>query len=97
MIYQVEQTPTFERWIGKLRNSEAKGQIDDRVKRLRFGNFGDARSVGGGILELRIHAGPGYRIYFTRRSATVILLLCGGDKGSQRRDIEHAKRIAADQ
>ena len=95
MMYRVEQTSTFARWIGKLRNLEAREQIDDRIKRLRHGYLGDAKSVGDGVLELRIHAGPGYRVYFTRRGDTLILLLCGGDKGSQRRDIERAKRIAA--
>ena len=94
-MYHVEQTPTFARWIAKLRNLEAREQIDDRIKRLRHGYLGDAKSVGDGVLELRIHAGPGYRVYFTRRGDTLILLLCGGDKGSQPRDIERAKRIAA--
>lgn len=70
--------------------------IASRLDRLAFGHVGDARSVGDGVSELRIHHGPGYRVYFARRGDTVILLLCGGDKGSQRKDIGMAKQLLAE-
>lgn len=65
-----------------------------RVRRLAFGNPGDVKPVGGGLCELRIHSGPGYRVYFTQRGDTLIVLLCGGDKGSQARDITIARSLA---
>lgn len=95
MTFRIERTETFARWLRKLRDRDGIARINDRIARLRQGDFGDARSVGERVFELRIHAGPGYRVYFTRRGSAVIVLLCGGDKGSQRRDVEHAKRIAA--
>ena len=95
-MFKIEQTSAFTRWYDRLRDLDGRQRIDDRIGSLRRGDVGDAKSVGDGVLELRIHAGPGYRVYFTRRGATIILLLCGGDKGSQRRDINRAKRIAAD-
>lgn len=95
MTFRIERTETFARWLRKLRDPDGIARINDRIARLRQGDFGDARSVGERVFELRIHAGPGYRVYFTRRGSAVIVLLCGGDKGSQRRDVEHAKRIAA--
>ena len=95
MMLRIERTETLARWLRKLRDRDGIARINDRIARLRQGDFGDARSVGERVLELRIHAGPGYRVYFTRRANTVIVLLCGGGKGSQRRDIERAKKIAA--
>ena len=95
-MFKIEQTAVFTRWYDRLRDHEGRRRIDDRIGDLRDGLFSDAKSVGGGVLELRIHSAPDYRVYFTRRGAMLILLLCGGDKGSQRRDIERAKRIAAD-
>lgn len=71
-------------------------KIDARIGRLRLGNFGDARSVGDSVSELRIDCGPGYRVYFTRHGETVVILLGGGDKRSQARDIERAKVVARD-
>lgn len=71
-------------------------RIMQRIDRLKLGNPGDIRSVGDGISELRIHYGPGYRVYFTRRGEIVVLLLCGGDKSSQRADIAIAKKLARD-
>jgi putative addiction module killer protein len=67
-----------------------------RVRRLAFGNFGDLRSVGEGVSEMRIHYGPGYRVYFAQRGMTVVILLCGGDKSTQERDIRTAKAMARD-
>ena len=97
MTFKIERSRAFLRWYERLRDHHGKRRIDERIVDLERGDFGDVKSVGDGVLELRIHAGPGYRVYFTRRGSTLILLLCGGDKGSQRRDIQRAKQIAADQ
>ncbi len=77
-----------------MRDSVGRAKIAMRVRRLAFGHMGDVAPVGEGISELRIHYGPGYRVYFVQRGAEIIVLLCGGDKGSQKRDIETAKRMA---
>lgn len=81
----------FEEWLLSLADRTTRARILRRIDRLRFGNFGDARSVGEGVLELRIHFGPGYRVYFGLHGAEVILLLCGGDKKTQIGDIAAAK------
>ena len=81
----------FEHWPEGLKDSTARARIK-RVNRLRLGNFGDSKPVGQGVFELRLDFGPGYRIYFGRASNTVLLLLCGGSKKSQRADIEQGKR-----
>ena len=93
---EVRETAHFSDWIRSLRDLRAIAKVDARIGRLRLGNFGDARSVGDGVSELRIDYGPGYRVYFTRRGETVVILLGGGDKGSQARDIERAKAVARD-
>ena len=95
-MYEVQQTSVFTEWHKSLRDRRARGLIVSRLFRLAAGNFGDAKSVGDGVHELRIAFGPGYRAYFTRRGERIILLLCGGDKGSQARDIDRAKRMAAE-
>lgn len=84
----------FEKWFGGLKDRRASGRIRQRLARLEQGHFGDAKPVGEGISEMRVDYGPGYRVYFMRSGAVVILLLCGGHKGTQSRDIEDAKRIA---
>lgn len=89
----LRQTEQFARWVQGLRDRRAKAIIASRLERLTFGHAGDTKSVGHGIEEMRIHVGPGYRLYFTRRGNTIIVLLCGGDKGSQDRDIAQAQRI----
>ena len=81
----------FRAWLHGLRDINARAKIRVRLNRLRLGNFGDAKSVGSGVSELRIPFGPGYRIYYARAQNTVVLLLCGGDKGSQKGDVEQAK------
>jgi putative addiction module killer protein len=91
---EIKQTQTFVNWESKLRDRRARTIIAARVFRLAEGLAGDTSSVGGGVSELRIHFGPGYRIYFQRRGDTIIVLLCGGDKSSQERDIATAKRLA---
>ena len=90
----VVRAPAFERWLTRLRDSRAQAVIAQRITRLADGQLGDFRSVGDRVSELRIDYGPGYRLYFTRRGGEVIVLLCGGDKGSQARDIVRAKAIA---
>lgn len=82
----------FESWIATLRDNRAKARIYVRVDRVRLGNFGDCRSVGGGVYELRIDYGPGYRVYFGILGSAAVLLLCGGDKSTQKRDIETAQQ-----
>lgn len=81
----------FTEWFRGLRDRAAAARIRARLGRLRLGNFGDAESIGGGLFELRVHAGPGYRVYFGRSGARVVLLLCGGTKATQSRDIEMAR------
>lgn len=95
LMTKVLQTETFRRWLHGLRDDGAVVRITARLRRAVQGNLGDVRSVGDGIFEMRLRYGPGYRIYFTRRGPELIVLLCGGDKDSQRRDIERAKRLAA--
>lgn len=89
----IRQTETFRKWERRLRDHRAKALIAARVFRLANGLEGDAKAVGGGVRELRIHHGPGYRVYFKQIGDEIVILLCGGDKGSQHRDIERAKRL----
>lgn len=91
----LKQSDVFRRWERKLTDHRARYIIATRLNRLAHGHSGDVAPVGGGISELRIHHGPGYRIYFQRRGDAIILLLCGGDKSSQQRDIRAAREIAA--
>lgn len=92
---EIRATDEFRNWLDTLRDRQVRARIAERVRRLALGNAGDVRSVGDGISELRVHAGPGYRVYLTRRGNALILLLCGGDKSSQSRDIAKAKALAA--
>lgn len=95
-MLDIKQTDTFRRWERKLRDQRAKAMIAARVFRLANGLPGDVKPVGGGISELRIHYGPGYRIYVKQRGNDVIILLCGGTKSSQQGDIDTAKRLATE-
>ena len=92
---QVYQTSSgrepFNEWLNSIQDIETQARIRARLERLEDGNLGNCQSVGDGVFELRIHFGAGYRIYFGQIGNTIILLLCGGDKSSQRRDIERAK------
>ncbi|MBV8768182.1 MAG: type II toxin-antitoxin system RelE/ParE family toxin [Hyphomicrobiales bacterium] len=90
----VRETDEFANWLGRLRDYRAKARILRRVDRLIAGNAGDVRPVGEGISELRIDYGPGYRVYFLRRGTLLIILLCGGDKRTQDRDIRKSKELA---
>ncbi|MGD9838725.1 MAG: type II toxin-antitoxin system RelE/ParE family toxin [Afipia sp.] len=91
---QVVQTETFRIWLARLADRQAVARIVVRLRRLELGNAGDTRSVGDGVSEMRIDYGPGYRVYFTRRGKTIVILLCGGDKKSQRKDIATAQKMA---
>jgi putative addiction module killer protein len=93
-MYELRQTDTFRRWWQRLRDERGRGLIFARLDRLSQGHLGDVSPVGEGISELRIHYGPGYRVYFQKREKTIIILLCGGDKGSQVSDIKMAKHLA---
>jgi putative addiction module killer protein len=93
-MIEVRQTAIFDAWMASLRDEQAIVRITARIRRLTLGNFGDVKPVGGGVSELRIDHGPGYRVYFVRRGAVLVILLCGGDKGSQERDIRRAKQMA---
>ena len=90
----VQTTSVFRDWLGRLRDERARNLVLARMFRLGEGNFGDTRPVGEGVSELRIHYGPGYRLYFTKRGHTLVLLLVGGDKGSQKNDIRRAQELA---
>ncbi len=91
----IVQSRTFTRWVDNLRDRRAVARIQARLRNVSLGNFGDVAAVGDGVSRMRIHYGPGYRLYFIREDDTVIVLLCGGDKDSQQQDIVQAKRIAA--
>lgn len=94
-MIDIKQTATYQKWQRKLKDQRAKALIAARVFRLANGLPGDVKPVGQGVSELRIHHGPGYRVYFYQRGSEVILLLCGGDKSSQQKDIETALLLAA--
>lgn len=91
---RIVRTPTFETWLARLRDRAGRAVIAQRITRLAAGQIGDVKSLGGGVSEVRIDFGPGYRLYFTRRGEELIVLLCGGDKSSQARDISRAKALA---
>ena len=93
-MIQLKQTETFRKWLVKLKDERARAAIASRLDRLSYGHAGDAEPVGQGISELRIHYGPGYRVYFQRHGDAIIVLLCGGEKSTQTRDIKAAKRLA---
>ncbi|MXZ88840.1 MAG: type II toxin-antitoxin system RelE/ParE family toxin [Dehalococcoidia bacterium] len=95
-MVELRRTDIFDRWYERLRDPLARKRIADRVERLAKGNPGDVRAVGQGVLELRLDYGPGYRIYFSRRGSSVAILLAGGDKSSQQRDIRRAIELARD-
>ena len=90
----VRRTAEFSGWLKNLRDIRARAKVNSRIDRLTLGNPGDVRPIGEGISELRINYGPGYRVYFVQRSDEYVVLLCGGDKGSQDADIKSAKKLA---
>jgi len=93
---EIRQTETYIHWFESLRDRQAKARIDIRIRRLSMGNPGDVKPVGQGVSELRIDYGPGYRVYFIQRGETLIILLAGGDKRTQARDIQTALDLAQD-
>lgn len=98
MVDTVEliKSSTFDRWMRSLRDVRAAARIQLRMDRMALGNPGDVKPVGGGVSEMRIDYGAGYRVYFTQRGKLVVILLCGGDKSTQSKDILRAKAIAAE-
>ena len=92
----IAQTALFRRWLSGLSDRKARLRIDDRLRRLANGNAGDTKAVGGGVQELRLHFGPGFRIYYMWHGDVLVILLNGGDKSSQARDIAKAKQLAKD-
>lgn len=93
-VTEVRKTRAYDDWISKLRDFTAIARIDVRIRRLSLGNPGDVKPIGEGVSEMRIDYGPGYRIYYKQRGAAVVILLCGGYKSTQGRDIERAKDLA---
>lgn len=93
-MIDVRQTETFAAWLMSLRDERARAKVNVRIRRLSLGNPGDVKPVGEGVSELRIDHGPGYRVYYMRQGARLIILICGGDKSTQVRDIELAKTMA---
>jgi len=94
-LYRLRQTEAFAKWLGGLRDAKGKARILARLESARLGNLGDTKALGGGVREMRVHVGPGYRVFFAQRRA-MILLLYGGDKSGQARDIERARLILAE-
>lgn len=94
-MFTVLRTDEFDSWLSKLRDLKGKARIIARIRSAELGNFGDTQSVGDGVREMRIHFGPGYRIYFKRAGKILIILLVGGDKSSQIPDIKKAKIVAS--
>lgn len=95
-MIEISQTEVYARWFDGLHDRRARVRIDIRIRRLSLGNPGDVRPVGEGVSELRIDYGPGYRVYFVQRGASLIILLAGGDKKTQDQDIQKAIKMARD-
>ena len=93
-VIEIRQTEVFADWLRRLRDENARARIQVRIRRLSLGNFGDVRPVGGGVSELRIDYGPGYRVYLRQRGEVLVLLLAGGTKKTQEADIAKAKKLA---
>jgi len=93
-MIELEQSRTFSQWLDGVKDLAGKARIIARLRAAEHGNFGDCEPVGNSVYEMRIHSGPGYRVYFTRRGAVLYLLLIGGDKSTQRRDITRAIEMA---
>jgi putative addiction module killer protein len=93
-MIEVRETAEFASWLRRLKDANAVARIVARIRRMELGNPGDARSVGKGVMEMRIDYGPGYRIYYVHRGVEIVILLCGGDKRTQPQDIKRAQRLA---
>jgi putative addiction module killer protein len=92
-MYTLRQTQEFQDWLDALKDLRAQVRIVARLRLVEAGNLGDWKAVGGGVSEMRVDVGPGYRLYFTRRGNLLIVMLAGGDKATQSRDIKRAQRI----
>jgi putative addiction module killer protein len=92
-MIKVRQTEEFSRWLHRLKDDNAAARILVRIRRAELGSLGDCRSVGGGVMEMRVDYGPGYRVYFARQGDSIVVLLCGGDKRTQQRDIKRAREL----
>jgi putative addiction module killer protein len=95
-LFDLKTTAEFDEWLASLKDRVGKAKITSRLQRLELGNAGDSSPVGDGISELRIHSGPGYRVYYKQTDKTIIVILCGGDKSTQAKDIKRAKEVAAE-
>ena len=95
-MLEVRETATYAEWFTSLRDRTARARIDIRIRRLSIGNPGDVKPVGEGVSELRVDYGPGYRVYFLQKAEVFVILLAGGDKSTQDRDIRQAKALARD-
>jgi putative addiction module killer protein len=95
-MIEVRQTDEFKTWLRRLNDDDAVARIVARIRRMEQGNFGDTRSVGAGVREMRVDYDPGYRVYYVEQGSTIVILLCGGDKRTQARDIRRAHAIARD-
>lgn len=93
-MIEVRQTAEFSGWLHRLKDVNAVARIVARIRRMELGNPGDAKSVGSGVMEMRIPHGPGFRVYYLHRGTEIVILLCGGDKRTQRQDIERAQALA---
>jgi putative addiction module killer protein len=93
-MIEIRQTAVFASWHAGLEDETTRARIAQRIDRLQRGNPGDVRPVGGGVSEMRLDFGPGYRLYYTRRGKALIVLLCGGDKSTQKKDVRTAKAMA---
>ncbi len=94
VVKTIQATERFRVWFARLRDPSARARIQARLRKAGLGHFGDCAPVGGGVSEMRMHCGPGYRVYFIQRGEELIILLAGGDKGSQAKDIKAAQALA---
>ncbi|MCU0597767.1 MAG: type II toxin-antitoxin system RelE/ParE family toxin [Desulfobacterales bacterium] len=95
-MIEIRQTDVFSKWLSSLKDRQARARIQTRIDRLQLGLLGDIKSIGKGAFEFRINYGPGYRVYFIQKGQELVILLAGGDKGSQDRDIKTALKLARD-
>jgi putative addiction module killer protein len=93
-MIEVRQTEEFSRWVRRLRDANAVTRIVSRIRRMELGNLGDSKSLRGGLMEMRIDYGSGYRVYYVRRRTEIVILLCAGDKRTQQQDIKRARELA---
>ena len=95
-MVEIIKSASFDRWLKKLRDPQAKARIEMRIRRLSLGNPGDVQPVGHGLSEMRVDYGPGYRVYFMQQGVVLVVILCGGDKRTQQQDITKARQLAAE-